>query len=227
MYARRKNGHEPVTYTDNRLEPILAGTQGVYIYQEQAMQIAKDLAGFSPAQADDLRKAIGKKNAELMATLKDEFLEGCVGNGVERKVAEHLWAENERSADYSFNKAHAACYALIAYRTAYLKANHPAEYMAALISSVMDTKDRVPFYVAGVRGDGDRRAAARRQRVRARLRGARRQDPLRPVGGQERRRQRRARDRPRRATRAARSTPSGTSASASTGSTSPRACWRA
>ena len=147
MYARRKNGHEPVTYTDNRLEPILAGTQGVYIYQEQAMQIAKDLAGFSPAQADDLRKAIGKKNAELMATLKDEFLEGCVGNGVERKVAEHLWAENERSADYSFNKAHAACYALIAYRTAYLKANHPAEYMAALISSVMDTKDRVPFYV--------------------------------------------------------------------------------
>ena len=111
------------------------------------MQIAKDLAGFSPAQADDLRKAIGKKNAELMATLKDEFLEGCVGNGVERKVAEHLWAENERSADYSFNKAHAACYALIAYRTAYLKANHPAEYMAALISSVMDTKDRVPFYV--------------------------------------------------------------------------------
>ena len=146
VYARRKNGEEAISYTDPRLEPILGSTQGVYIYQEQAMQIAKELAGFSPAQADDLRKAIGKKDAKLMASLKDEFLAGSVQNGVERKVAEHLWQENERSADYSFNKAHAACYALIAYRTAYLKANHPAEYMAALISSVMDTKDRVPFY---------------------------------------------------------------------------------
>jgi DNA polymerase-3 subunit alpha len=148
VYARRKNGQEPVTYTDPRLEPILRGTMGVYIYQEQAMQIAKDLAGFSPAEADDLRKAIGKKSAALMASLKARFQEGCAANGVASAVAEALWAENERSADYSFNKAHAACYALIAYRTAYLKANHPAEYMAALISSVMDTKDKVPYYVA-------------------------------------------------------------------------------
>ncbi len=146
-YARRKNGQEPIAYTDPRLEPILSSTKGVYIYQEQSMQIAKELAGFSPADADDLRKAIGKKNAELMASLKDRFLDGCEANGVDRAVAQDLWAENERSADYSFNKAHAACYALIAYRTAYLKANHPAEYMAALVSSVMDTKDKVPFYV--------------------------------------------------------------------------------
>jgi DNA polymerase-3 subunit alpha len=148
VYARRKNGQEPVTYTDPRLEPILKGSQGVYIYQEQAMQIAKDLAGFSPAEADDLRKAIGKKNAVLMASLKPKFVEGCAANGVVASVAEAMWAENERSAEYSFNKAHAACYALISYRTAYLKANYPAEYMAALISSVMDTKDKVPFYVA-------------------------------------------------------------------------------
>ena len=146
-YARRKNGQEPITYTDPRLEPILASTKGVYIYQEQSMQIAKELAGFTPAEADDLRKAIGKKNAELMQSLEGRFLEGCAANGVDAEVARALWAENERSADYSFNKAHAACYALIAYRTAYLKANYPAEYMAALISSVMDTKDKVPFYV--------------------------------------------------------------------------------
>ena len=146
-YAARKNGREPVTYADPRLEPILSSTMGVYIYQEQAMQIAKDLAGFSPAEADDLRKAIGKKDAEKMEGLKGPFLEGCQKNGVERDVAYRLWDENERSAEYSFNKSHAACYALISYRTAYLKANFPAEYMAALISSVMDTKDKVPFYV--------------------------------------------------------------------------------
>ncbi len=146
-YARRKNGQEAITYTDPRLEPILASTKGVYIYQEQSMLIAKELAGFTPADADDLRKAIGKKDAILMAKLKEPFLDGCERNGVVRSVAQDLWGENERSAEYSFNKAHAACYALISYRTAYLKANHPAEYMAALISSVMDTKDKVPFYV--------------------------------------------------------------------------------
>ncbi len=147
-YARRNNGQEVITYTDPRLEPILASTKGVYIYQEQSMLIAKELAGFTPADADDLRKAIGKKDAELMSKLKEPFMVGCEANGVDRKVAEDLWVENERSAEYSFNKAHAACYALISYRTAYLKANYPAEYMAALISSVMDTKDKVPFYVA-------------------------------------------------------------------------------
>jgi DNA polymerase-3 subunit alpha len=148
VYARRKNGLEPATYLDDRLKDILARTYGVTVYQEQNMQIAKSLAGFTPAEADDLRKAIGKKDARLMGSLKERFLEGCVGNAVNRPTAELLWTENERSADYSFNKSHAACYALISYRTAYLKANFPAEYMAALISSVMDTKDKVPFYVA-------------------------------------------------------------------------------
>jgi DNA polymerase-3 subunit alpha len=148
LFARRKNGLEPVSYAEPRLEPILGSTMGVYIYQEQAMQIAKDLAGFSPAEADDLRKAIGKKIRSLMDSLREKYLAGCEANDVPRPVAEALWAECERSADYSFNKAHAACYALIAYRTAYLKANYPEPYMAALISSVMQTKDKVPFYVA-------------------------------------------------------------------------------
>ncbi len=148
VYARRKNGQEPVSYPEPRLQEILSRTYAVTVYQEQNMQIAKVLAGFTPAQADDLRKAIGKKDATLMASLKDRFIAGAIENDVVPALAESLWLENERSADYSFNKSHAACYALIAYRTAYLKANYPAEYMAALISSVMDTKDKVPYYVA-------------------------------------------------------------------------------
>ena len=112
------------------------------------MQISKEIAGFSGAKADDLRKAIGKKNREAMAKLKPEFFAGCRASGTTESVTEWLWTTNERSADYSFNKSHSACYALIAYRTAWLKANYPAEFMAALISSVMDTKDKVPFFVA-------------------------------------------------------------------------------
>jgi DNA polymerase III subunit alpha len=147
VYARRKNGQERVTYPDARLEPITAPTYGICVYQEQYMEIAKHIAGFSPAEADDLRKAIGKKIHSLMASLKSKFLEGCAASGTAEAVARQLWADMEQAQDYSFNKAHAACYALISYRTAWLRANHPREYMAALISSVMNTKDRVPFYV--------------------------------------------------------------------------------
>ena len=147
-YARGKRDPESISYSDDRLRPILESTKGVTIYQEQAMLISKELAGFSGARADDLRKAIGKKNREAMAKLKPEFVQGCRSSGTSEQVIEQLWATNEKSADYSFNKSHAACYALISYRTAWLKANYPAEYMAALISSVMDTKDKVPFFVA-------------------------------------------------------------------------------
>jgi DNA polymerase III subunit alpha len=148
VYGRRKNGQEPVVYLDERLKEITSSTYGICVYQEQYMEIAKKVAGFSPAEADDLRKAIGKKIHSLMASLKGKFLEGCASNGVSVQTANQLWDDMEQAQDYSFNKSHAACYALIAYRTAWLKANHPKEYMAALISSVMSTKDRVPFYVA-------------------------------------------------------------------------------
>src|SRR5256884_1649706 len=147
VYARRKAGQEQVAYPDPRLRAITEGTYGICIYQEQYMEIAKEMAGFTPAEADDLRKAIGKKIHELMASLKEKFLEGCAGNNVTPAVANQLWRDIESAQDYSFNKSHAACYALIAYRPAYLRAKHPCEYMAALISSVMNTKDRVPFYV--------------------------------------------------------------------------------
>jgi len=147
-YARNKRNPEAVTYLDERLRPITEPTYSVILYQEQSMQIAKQIAGFSGAEAEDLRKAIGKKNREAMAALHDRFFEGARGTGTNERVIGELWAVNEAAADYSFPKAHAASYALISYRTAWLRANHPAEYMAALISSVMSTKDKVPFFVS-------------------------------------------------------------------------------
>ncbi|GAB4248849.1 MAG: DNA polymerase III subunit alpha [Thermoleophilia bacterium] len=148
QYARNKKDPEKVTVPDPRLEPILKPTYGVAIYQEQLMEIAKTVAGFTPAEADDLRKGIGKKNRAILDRLEPKFREGAKASGTDARVIDHLWNLMEKAGDYSFNKSHAACYAYIAYQTAYLKANYPVEYMAALISSVMNTKDKVPFYVA-------------------------------------------------------------------------------
>jgi DNA polymerase III subunit alpha len=146
-YAKGKRNPASVRYPDPRLRPITEETHGCVIYQEQLMAIAREMAGFSGAEADDLRKAVGKKKRDLMATMKDKFVQGLAESGTAPKVAQDLWKLNEAAADYSFNKSHAACYGLISYRTAYLKANYPAEYMAAVISSVMNTKDKVPFFV--------------------------------------------------------------------------------
>jgi len=147
-YARGKRDPSSISIPDERLRPILESTKGVILYQEQAMKVATEIAGFSGAKADDLRKAIGKKKHKEMARLKPEFIAGCRASGTSPELTEWLWTTIERGKDYSFNKSHAACYALISYRTAWLKANHPAEYMAALISSVMSTKDKVPFFVS-------------------------------------------------------------------------------
>ena len=147
-YARNKRNPDGITYLDERLRAITESTYGVILYQEQSMRIAKEIAGFSGAEADDLRKAIGKKQRAAMAALKDRFFEGARASGTNERVINELWGVNEAAADYSFNRSHAACYALISYRTAWLKANYPAEYMAALISSVMSTKDKVPFFVS-------------------------------------------------------------------------------
>jgi DNA polymerase-3 subunit alpha len=146
-YAKGKKNPASVRYPDPRLRAITEETHGCVVYQEQLMAIARELAGFSGAEADDLRKAIGKKKRDLMATMKDKFMKGLADSKTDPRVAADLWKLNEAAADYSFNKSHAACYGLISYRTAYLKANYPAEYMAAVISSVMNTKDKVPFFV--------------------------------------------------------------------------------
>jgi len=147
-YAEGKHDPDSVEYGDPRLKDITESTYGCFLYQEQLMAVAKEMAGFSPSEADDLRKAIGKKKRDLMAEMKPKYLEGLAASGTDPALAAYLWSVNEAAADYSFNKSHAACYALISYRTAYLKANYPAEYMAAVISSVMSTKDKVPFFVS-------------------------------------------------------------------------------
>jgi DNA polymerase-3 subunit alpha len=146
-YAKGKRDPGSITYPDPRLREITEASYGCCIYQEQLMEISKQIAGFSPAEAEDLRKAVGKKKRELMATMEEKFLTGCSASKTDTRVAQNLWSLMTAAADYSFNKSHAACYALISYRTAYLRANYPAEYMAALISSVMATKDKVPFFV--------------------------------------------------------------------------------
>ncbi|MCA1848071.1 MAG: DNA polymerase III subunit alpha, partial [Actinobacteria bacterium] len=153
-FKRGKHHPESVRYLDPRLKPILEPTYGVAAYQEQLMEISKTLGGFTPGEADTLRKAIGKKNARLIATLKDKFIEGCAASEVAPGAAEELWNWMEKAGGYSFNKSHSACYSLLAFQTAYLKAHYPQAYMAALMSSVMNTKDRVPQYVAEARAMG-------------------------------------------------------------------------
>src|ERR687886_244675 len=152
----KRGKHDPgsVRYRDPRLKPILEPTYGVAAYQEQLMEISKTLGGFTPGEADTLRKAIGKKNKQLIATLKDKFVDGCKANEVAPRVAEELWNWMEKAGGYSFNKSHSACYSFLAFQTAYLKAHYPQAYMAALMSSVMNTKDRVPQYVAEARAMG-------------------------------------------------------------------------
>ena len=150
-FKRGKHDPDSVDYMDPRLKPILEPTYGVAAYQEQLMEISKLLGGFTPGEADTLRKAIGKKNAGLLATLKDKFTSGCTENEVAPHVAEELWNWMEKAGGYSFNKSHSACYSFLAFQTGYLKAHYPEEYMAALMSSVMNTKDRVPQYVAEAR----------------------------------------------------------------------------
>ena len=142
-YVARKHGRQEVTYLHPDLEPLLKETHGVIVYQEQVLLIAQHLAGFSLGQADILRRAMGKKKAEEMAKQKKAFIEGCQGNGIERRIADQLFAEIEVFSGYGFNKSHSAPYADLAYRNAYLKANYGAEYMAASLTISMADTDKV------------------------------------------------------------------------------------
>jgi len=146
-YINGKHGRKKPKYLHPKLEPILNKTHGVAIYQEQVMQIVRDLAGFSMAEADVLRKAMGKKIAKLLAEQKEKFIDGCVRNGIASQQAEKTFSFIEPFAGYGFNRSHAACYALIGYQTAYLKAHWPTEFMAALLTADQQNTDRIAIEI--------------------------------------------------------------------------------
>ena len=148
-FIKRKHGEEPITYLHPGLENSLKNTYGIMIYQEQFMQISKEWCGFTGGQADTLRKAVGKKKIDMMKKVKPQFIEGAVKiGGATEEIAETFWAQLLDFANYCFNKSHAACYALVAYWTAYLKAHYPDAFMAALMTSDMRWTDRLAIEIA-------------------------------------------------------------------------------
>jgi DNA polymerase-3 subunit alpha len=148
-FIRRRHGKEPITYLHQGLAESLKSTYGILLYQEQFMQASKEWCGFTGGQADTLRKAVGKKNIDLMKKVKPEFVEGAVKvGGASKEVAEKFWDQLLKFADYCFNKSHAACYAMIAYWTAYLKAHYPDAFMAALMTADMRWTDRLAIEMA-------------------------------------------------------------------------------
>ena len=145
-YIKRKRGDKAVRYALPETQPILEETYGVIAYQEQVMQIAVDVAGFTMGEADILRKAMGKKQPEVMAEQKEKFIQGAVGRGVAKRKAQELWDHIEPFAGYGFNKSHSVAYAMLAYKTAFLKAHHPVAFMSAMLTSEMSSKDNVAKY---------------------------------------------------------------------------------
>jgi DNA polymerase-3 subunit alpha len=147
-FIRRKNGQEKVVYDHPLMEASLKDTYGVLVYQEQFMQISRDVCGFTGGEADTLRKAIGKKKRDIMMKMEKRFIEGAVDNGIDRRLIEGFWQKLLGFADYCFNKSHSACYGLISYQTAYLKAHYPAAFMAALMTSDYDDTDRLAIEIS-------------------------------------------------------------------------------
>ncbi len=153
-YIKRRKNKKLITYDIPELEEILGDSYGVILYQEQVMQIAMKLAGFSPSDADRLRKAMGKKKADEMAKLREKFVEGAVERGIPKKKAENLYDQMAQFAKYGFNKSHSTAYAMIAYQTAYLKAHYPTEFMAALMSNEIGNSDKLARYIDECKGMG-------------------------------------------------------------------------
>ena len=150
-FIARKQGREPIEYMHERLEPILRETYGVMIYQEQVMMAARELAGFTMSEADILRAAMGKKDKAKMAKLRTKFIDGTVERGIPKATAEALFDGIAKFAEYGFNRAHSAAYAVISYQTAYLKANYPLEYMTALLIHMEGSADRVATAIVDCR----------------------------------------------------------------------------
>lgn len=146
-YIARKHGKEKIIYLHPKLEPILKKTYGIMLYQEQLMEVARELAGFTFSEADTLRKAVGKKIKSLLLEQEENIVNGMVKNGIEPKMAKEIWRWFEPFARYGFNRSHAVCYALIGYRTAYLKAHYPEEFMAALFNAELGDIERIAFLV--------------------------------------------------------------------------------
>ncbi|MBI3932004.1 MAG: DNA polymerase III subunit alpha, partial [Acidobacteria bacterium] len=155
-FIRRRHGQTRLVYDHPSLEPILSGTYGVMVYQEQVMQIASALAGYSLGEADILRKAMGKKKADVMSAQMEKFLKGCATRGIPERKARKIWEQMEQFAGYGFNKSHSAAYAWLAYQTAYLKANYPAYFMAALLTSERANTEKMVQYIGECREMGIR-----------------------------------------------------------------------
>ncbi len=153
-FIKRKHGHTHAKYSHPLLEEILKPTYGIILYQEQIMQIVNKLAGFSLSQADILRRAISKKAPEVIQKQRRLFVEGCIKNGILMNTADKIFSNIEFFAGYGFNRSHSAAYAMISYRTAYLKANFPVEFMAALLTSERDNTDKVVLYIDEAKGTG-------------------------------------------------------------------------
>jgi len=150
-YIDRKNGKKKVTYLHPKMGSILQETHGTILYQEQVMQIASALAGFSMSEADILRKAMGKKNDALMLDQKKRFIDGCIANKISDDLADEIFGLMARFAEYGFNKSHSTAYAMISYQTAYLKANFPIEFMTALLTSEKNDTDKIVEYIQEAR----------------------------------------------------------------------------
>jgi DNA polymerase III subunit alpha len=153
-FINRKHGREPIKYDLPDMEEFLAETYGITVYQEQVMLLSQKLAGFSKGDADVLRKAMGKKQKSVLDKMKDKFIEGCKTNGHAQDVCEKIWIDWEAFAQYAFNKSHSTCYSLVAYHTAYLKANYPAEYMSAVLTHTQSNLDKVTYFIEECRNLG-------------------------------------------------------------------------
>jgi DNA polymerase III subunit alpha len=153
-FIARKHGREPIRYDLPEMEEYLKDTYGITVYQEQVMLLSQKLANFSKGDADVLRKAMGKKQKEVLDKMKDKFLAGCKKNNHDERIADKIWKDWEAFAQYAFNKSHSTCYSLIAYHTAYLKANYPAEYMAAVLTHSQSNLENVTYFIDDCRKQG-------------------------------------------------------------------------
>ncbi len=153
-YCDYKFGRKPLEYDHPAMEPILRETYGIMLYQEQVMQVVQAVAGFSLGDADILRRAMGKKKLDEMTKMNAQFIEGCAQNGVKREVADAIWEKIVKFAGYGFNKSHSAAYGMLSYRTAYLKANFPVQFMAAMLTSELGNAEKLAFYLQATRDMG-------------------------------------------------------------------------